>query len=253
MTARLARLLGSRVRSQFLDWSGTWTFTATLVLNHAIGPIIGLVVWTAVQPGDPAIVDYFVALVAVYLVTASFENYTFAEAVYDGRISHDLLKPQPVIIGPAGENIAIRLWLAVFGLPLAVVVGIVAGASYRWPAVLLAVPALLGAAVVRFLWTWLLALTAFWTERVHAIVAFSNILIYLLGGTAVPVAELPEPWRSVAIVLPFHAMNGLPAEIATGAPAGPGYLLLFGWGAVFAVLGAVVWRRGVRRYSAVGA
>jgi ABC-2 type transport system permease protein len=253
VTARLLRLLGLRVRNQFLDWSGSWTFTTTLVINHAIGPLIGLVVWTAVLPGDQTTVNYFVALMGVYLVTASFESYTFSEAVYDGRVSHDLLKPQPVIIGPAGENIAIRIWLAIFGLPLTVMVAVIAGAGYRWSALALAVPALLGAAVVRFLWTWLLALTAFWTERVQAIVAFSNILIYLLGGTAAPIADLPEPWRSVAMVLPFHAMLGLPAEIATGAAVGAAYLLQLGWGITFAALAAVVWRFGIRRYSVVGA
>ncbi|MEV6610649.1 ABC-2 family transporter protein [Kutzneria sp. NPDC051319] len=253
MTTRLARLLGLRVRNQFLDWASSWTFAATLAVNYAIGPLIGLVVWTSVLPGDRNTLNYFVALVGVYLVTASFEDYTFSEAVYDGRVSHDLLKPQPVIIGPAGENIAIRLWLGLFGLPLTIVVAIVAGASYRPSALLLAVPALLGAAIVRFLWTWLLALTAFWTERVHAIVAFSHILAYLLGGTAAPIADLPEPWRSIALALPFYAMLGLPADIATGAPVGAGYLLLLGWGSLFAGLAAVVWRRGIRRYSVVGA
>jgi ABC-2 type transport system permease protein len=214
-------------------------------------------VWSAVLPDSPTAVSYYVALVAVHLLTASFENHTFSEAVYDGRVSHDLVKPQPVIIGPAGENIAIRLWLAIFGLPLVVVTALVVGASYQWSAALLAVPALIGAAVLRFLWTWLLALTAFWTERVHAIVAFGNILIFLLGGTAAPIAELPDPWRSIAQALPFHAMLGLPAEIATGTVHGPdigaALLLQIGWGAAFATAAAVLWRFGVRRYTVIGA
>ncbi|MFJ4923703.1 ABC-2 family transporter protein [Streptomyces sp. NPDC088725] len=257
MTARLPRLLALGVRNQFLEWSGAWWFTVTLVVNHAIGPLIGLVVWSAVLPGNQTAVNYFVALVGVHLLTASFENYTFSESVYDGSVSHDLLKPQPVILGPAGQNIAIRLWLAVFGLPLTVVTALVAGASYRWQAVLLAIPALLCAAVLRFLWTWLLALTAFWTERVHAIVAFGNILIFLLGGIAAPIAELPDPWRSIAMALPFYGMLGLPAEIATGtlhsSTLGATLLLQIGWGTAFAITAAIAWRFGVRRYTVVGA
>jgi ABC-2 type transport system permease protein len=253
VTARLPRLLALRVRNQFLDYLSAWWFVITLVANAAIGPLVGLVVWAAVLPGDHTLVSYFVALGAVQLVTASFENHTFSESVYDGKVSHDLLKPQPVIIEPVGENIALRLWLGVFGLPLVVATGLAFNASYEWRAVLLALPALLGAAVLRFLWTWLLALTAFWTERVHAVVAFGNTMIFLLGGAAAPIAELPSPWRSVAMALPFHAMLGLPAELATGSAPGTALLIQLAWCAVLASLASVAWRRGVRRYTAVGA
>ena len=252
---RTSRLLALAVRYQFLEWAGTWWFTATLVVNYAIGPLIGLVVWSAVLPGDAGIVQYFVALVAVHLLTASFEDYTFAESVYDGKIGHQLLKPQPVVLGPAGENLAIRLWLGLFGLPLTVVVAVVTGASYRWPALVLALPSLVLAAVLRFLWTWLLALAAFWTDRVHAIVALGNILVYLLGGIAAPLGELPGAWQPVASLLPFHAMLGLPAGIAAGTLSGSGTALALqaGWCVVFAGAAVAVWRSGVRRYTAVGA
>jgi ABC-2 type transport system permease protein len=255
--ARLWQLLALRVRNQFLDYLGAWWFIVTLVANHAVGPLIGLVVWTTVLPGNPVMVSYFVALVAVQLLTASFENHTFSESVYDGKVSHDLLKPQPVIIGPAGENIALRLWLGIFGVPLAALTAVAVDASYAWSAALFAVPALLLAALLRFLWTWLLALTAFWTERVHAVVGFGSILIFLLGGAAAPIAELPDPWRSIALALPFHAMLGLPAEIATGTVQGPAIavalLVQLGWSLLFGGAAAVVWRIGVRRYTAVGA
>ncbi|WIX80140.1 ABC-2 family transporter protein [Amycolatopsis carbonis] len=250
---RTGRLLALAVRRQFLEWAGTWWFTASLVVNYAIGPLIGLVVWSAVLPGDARIVRYFVALVAVHLLTASFEDYTFAESVYDGKISARLLEPQPVVLGPAGENLAIRLWLALFGLPLTVVVALVTGATYRWQDVLLALPSLVLAAVLRFLWTWLLALAAFWTERVHAIVALGNILVFLLGGIAAPLADLPASWQSVASLLPFHAMLGLPADIASGTLPASGVALQAGWCVVFALAAVVVWRSGVRRYTAVGA
>ncbi|MEU3982446.1 ABC-2 family transporter protein [Streptomyces sp. NPDC026672] len=252
---RTLRLLALAVRNQFLEWAGTWWFTASLVVNYAIGPLIGLVVWSAVLPGDTGIVRYFVALMAVHLLTASFEDYTFAESVYDGKIGHQLLKPQPVVLAPAGQNLAIRLWLGLFGLPLTVVVALIIGASYRWQAVLLALPSLVLAAVLRFLWTWLLALAAFWTERVHAIVAFGNILVFLLGGIAAPLGELPGGWRTVATLLPFHAMLGLPAGIAAGtlSLSGTAVALQAGWCLVCTAAAVAVWRSGVRRYTAVGA
>lgn len=248
---RILRLAGARTRRQILDWSGGWWFTLTLVANETLGPLVGLFVWTSVFPEDPRVVSYFVALIAVQLMTASYENHTFSESIYQGTVSHELLKPQPVIIGPIGENLAIRIWMTVFGLPLAVLAGFALGASYRWQHLLPALPALLGAAVLRFLFTWTLALCAFWTERVHAVVTFGWVLTFLLGGGAAPVALLPEPWRAVAVTLPFHAMLGLPADLATGT--GGGFGPMIGWIVVFGASAAVVWRAGVRRYTVVGA
>jgi ABC-2 type transport system permease protein len=246
---RLAALLLLRVRYQFLDWSGAWWFALTLACGNVAGPLTGLAVWS----GNAA---YFVALMAVQLLTASYENHTFGNSVYDGKVSHDLLKPQPVVVGPLGENLAIRCWLAVFGLPLAASAAVATGSAYRWSSVLLAMPALLGAAVLRFLWTWLLALAAFWTERVHALATFGNVLVFVLGGAAAPLSELPGPWRSVCRLLPFHPMLGLPADIGTGTVRGPavGAALLtqLAWILVAAAAAVVVWRAGVRRYTAVG-
>ena len=254
---RILRLTALRVRRQFLDWSGAWWFTITLVANESLGPLAGLFVWSAVFPGDPRVVSYFAALIAVQIMTASYENHTFSETVYQGTVSHELLQPQPVVIGPMGENLAIRLWMTLFGLPPAVLAGFLLGATYRRADLLLALPALAGAAVLRFLYTWILALTAFWTERVHAVVTFGGMLVALLGGAVAPVSLLPGPWRAVAQVLPFHAMLGLPADIATGAVTGPAAVAALGrglaWIVAFTVLAAVVWRAGARRYTVVGA
>jgi ABC-2 type transport system permease protein len=254
---RLVRLTALRVRRQFLDWSGGWWFMLTLVANETLGPLVGLFVWSTVFPDDPRVVTYFIALTAVQMMTASYENHTFSETVYEGTVSHELLKPQPVVIGPIGENLAIRVWMTLFGLPVVVVAAFALGASFEWRHLPLAVPALLCAGVLRFLFTWTLALAAFWTERVHAVVTFGWLVTFLLGGAAAPVALLPDPLRAVAVTLPFHAMLGLPADIATGTIGGADAAIALGralgWTLVFGVAAAFVWRAGVRRYTVVGA
>lgn len=254
---RLLLLIVLRVRRQFLDWSGAWWFTVTLAANEALGPLVGLFVWSTVFPNDPRVATYFVALIAVQMMTASYENHTFSETVYQGTISHELLKPQPVVIGPIGENVAIRIWMTLFGLPLAALTGLALGSSYRWQHVLLTIPALVCAGILRFLFTWILALTAFWTERVHAVVSFGGVLTLLLGGSAAPIALLPEPWRTAAAALPFHTMLGLPADIATGTIHGTAAAAALGrglgWIIAFGTLAVMVWRSGVRRYTVIGA
>lgn len=254
---RLLRLTVWAVWRQFLDWSGAWWFALTLAGWQLIGPLIGLFVWSSVFPTEPFVTAYFLALMAIQLGTASYENHTFANSVYDGTVSHELLKPQPVVLRPLAENIAIRIWLLLIGAPVVLLTGVVLSVGYAPRAVLLALPAVLLAALVRFLYTWTLALSAFWTHRVHAVCGFGDVLIFLLGGSAAPVTFLPEPLRSIAEAAPFRAMLGFPGEIATGSVDGVGTLLGYGyqlvWAAVFTCTSLAVWRAGVRRFTAVGA
>ncbi|WUJ72149.1 ABC-2 family transporter protein [Kribbella soli] len=248
---RTAVLLGFRLRQEVLEWSGAWWFLLTLVVQAVVAPLIGLFVWSAVYPDDPTIARYYVAVILVTLMTESFEQHTFSERIYDGTLSHELLRPQPVVIGVIGMNLAIRAWLTLLGAPIVLLTGIALQVGFDWSAVLRSTPYVVLAAVLVFLWTFLLALTAFWTDRVHAVVGFGSQLTFLLGGTAAPIALLPDTWRRIAEVLPFYGMNGLPAEIAAGKGSGSMGCQLI-WVVVLVVVVTVVWRIGVRRYTAVG-
>jgi ABC-2 type transport system permease protein len=246
-------LLGFRVRQEVLEWSGAWWFLATLVVQAVTGPLIGLFVWSAVYPDDPTIGRYYVAIILVTLMTESFEQHTFSERIYDGTISHELLRPQPVVIGVLGANLAIRAWLTFLGAPVVLLTGLSLGTGFHWRSVLLSLPFVVLAAALVFLLTFLLSMTAFWTQRVHSIVGFGHSLLFLFGGTAAPVALLPDGWRQIAEASPFYAMSGLPAELAAyGGSVGRALVLQLSWLVVLLVAVRLVWRAGVRRYTAVG-
>ncbi|HEY3556526.1 MAG TPA: ABC-2 family transporter protein [Kribbella sp.] len=255
--SRVLRLVRLEIWRQIIGWSGAWWFLVTLILGQAVAPLLGLFVWRHVPGAGDRVGSYYLAVICVSLLTASFENHTFAQAIYNGTVAAALLRPQPVVIGPLGENLAIRLWMFVLGIPLLAVVGITAGVSFTPLAVLTAVPALVLAAVLQFLFVWTLAMAAFWTERVHAVVAFGTVLIFLLGGSAAPNAVLPDPLRTIAQVLPFRSMLGFPAELATGtltsADALAGYVVSVLWTTILGGCTVGAWRLGVRRYSTVGA
>ncbi|MGC4938347.1 ABC transporter permease [Kribbella sp. DT2] len=252
---RLLFLIVLRIRREVLEWSGAWWFLLTLTIQAALGPLIGMFVWSAVYPADPYVATYYVALLLVTVMTESFEQHTFSEKIYDGTISHDLLRPQPVVVDVIGANLAIRIWLTVMGIPLALLAGIAFGASLSWVAVLAAAPVLVLGAVLRFCFVFVLAMAAFWTERVHAITGFGWTLTSLLGGTIAPLAFLPGPLRELGQVLPFYGMLGLPADIVAGRTEGvlSGIAYQAAWIAGFAAVAVLLWRAGIRRYTVVGA
>lgn len=249
------RLLEAYIRSSFLVWLAWRSFGFTLTVNQAVPPLIGLAVWTAAVPGTE-MASYFVVLLFVRLMTVSYENHTFSERIYSGELADDLLRPHPVVLQPLGENVAIRIWHVIIALPLLLGVVWLAPVQVAWQDLALALPALLLALAIRFLFTYTLALSAFWTERAHSVVGLGSTLLFLLGGEAAPVAVLPEGIRAWAEALPFRAMMGFPAEIATGQLSGRslvgGYVWQLVWLLVFGWLSRVVWQAGVRRYTVVG-
>lgn len=253
---RLLYLLASYIRREFLQWMASRAFLATLVIEQAVTPLLGLAVWSAALHGSTEISTYYVALLAVQLMTVSYEHHTFSNGIYAGAVSEDLLRPQPVVITTLGSNVALRIWHLLIGLPLIVIMGVAAGVAFAAPSALMAIPAILLAAALRFLFTYILALSAFWTQQAHGVVGFGETLIFLLGGSAAPITLLPASLRSIGEALPFRAMLGFPAEIAAGNLPGARIVEGYAWQAIWIVVlaGAVraVWRSGVRRYTAVG-
>lgn len=251
-----SQLVAAWARLYFLSWLAGRSWTLSLVAYRVVPPLIGLAVWRTALPGRPDIAGYYVVLLFVRLVVDSPENYTVSPRIYDGSLTEDLLRPRPVVLNPLGWNLGIRAYNLVIVAPIAVLVGLLVGANLRPTKLLLAVPALVLAATIRFLFTYTLALTAFWTQRADAVVNGGQVLIFLLGGEAAPLLFLPRQLRLFAAVLPLRFMIGFPAEVASGLSRGPaiwhGYAVQAAWVAAALVLNRWVWQAGLRRYTAVG-
>lgn len=242
-------------RNSLQCWS--WrSFLITLVVGQAVTPLLGLFVWSAALPGSTAVSTYYVALLVVSLMTVSYEHHTLSNGIYAGTLGTVLLQPQPVVVDYLGQNIALRLWHIIFGIPLIVVASALTGVGFDPAEILIALPAVVIAAALRFVFTFTLALSALWTERAHGTVGFGETLIFLLGGSAAPVQFLPHPFRILGEALPFWSMLGMPAEIAAGTLSGAGLIracaVQLGWLLVGIALACRVWRNGIRRFTALG-
>lgn len=253
---RAMRLVSGYAERSFLGWLAGRGFLVTLVANQAITPLIGLAVWTTALPGQASISTYFVAVLVVRLATVSYEHHTIANRIYEGELADDLLRPHPLALEWIGNSLATRCWHLIFAMPVVLLVVVFGGIAFSVRNVAMALPALLLAAVLRFCFTTSLALSALWTERAHGVVGLGELLIFLLGGEAAPVPFLPDAVRPWAEVMPFRAMLGFPAELASGSLTGNAIWVGFAWqGCWIALMVAVVtilWRRGVQRHIAVG-
>ena len=235
---------------------------------QVLEPLVFLVVWTAVSRSSGGTVGgftqndfsaYFITLMIVNHVTYTWIIYEFEYRVRHGSLSFALLKPMHPVHSDIVANVCSKTITTPMMLVVAIVLTLLFKPSFHlalW-AVLAFVPTLVLAYVMRFMVEWTLALAAFWTTRVSAVNQGYYVAALFLSGQMAPLALLPHPVQVAANLLPFRWMISFPVEVFLGrltpieVITGLG-VQLFGVGVAFVLL-RIVWRAGVRVYSAVGA
>ena len=227
--------------------------------------LIYLFVWSAaagegtvggLTQGDLA--AYYVVLILVNQLTFSSNNWTVGDAIRYGRMNLLLLRPLSPLYDALASEVAVKVVFLTFALPLVAVLALILRPEIEITGqnALAFVPALVLAWALRFFWGYWLALLAFWATRADGLLALQESLIFLLGGQVAPVALLPPVMQTLAVILPFRYMVGFPVEVLTGqldaAGLRTGFAIQAGWLLVAVAVFVVLWRAGVRRYSAVG-
>jgi len=251
-------------RFAVLIW-GVWGF---------VGPLISLAVWTAAtQARGGAVANaatgatfsradfaaYFLTFMIFSHFTMSWDAFEFAFRIKSGGLSPHLLKPVHPIHQDASRNISFKLVTGSMLLPVWILLFFMLRPTppASVGSLLLAVPALLLSAVMRYIWQYALAAIAFWTTRVDAINQLYFTLDAFLSGRIAPLTLLPGLLGAAAYYSPFRAMGAFPVELAMGrVPPGeilPGFIIQIVWLLVAILVLRVVWAAGIKQYSAVGA
>ena len=106
-----------------------------------------------------------------------------------------------------------------------------------------------------FLFQSLIAALCFWSEKASALERLQFIPFVFLSGLLAPLTAFPPAVRAWAQWTPFPSLIDFPARVLAGQSvdllAGFGTQLL--WIALLLPLVQLLWRAGVRRYSAMGA
>jgi len=238
------------------------------MIGQVLEPLVYLIVWSIVSNTSGGSVGnyttkefagYFIVLMLVNQFTYTWIMYEFEYRVRQGALSFALLRPVHPIHSDLADNVSSKLITLPIMILIAAGLAVIFHASISpapW-AIALFIPVLLLAFMVRFLIEWTLALAAFWTTRVGAINQTYFVLMLFLSGQIAPLTLLPSPVRVAAGILPFRWMIGFPVELLLGRLTLVETLTGLGAQAAWLLAGFVllriVWRAGVRIYSAVGA
>jgi ABC-2 type transport system permease protein len=238
------------------------------LIGLVLEPVIYLVVWTTVArsgggevggytPGDFA--AYFIVFMFVNHATFTWVMWEYEYRIKHGALSAMLLRPIHPIHSDIADNVSYKLLTLIVLIPTAIALSLAFRPTFNlvpWAAIAF-IPALVLAFVMRFLIEWTIALAAFWTTRVTAINQIYYVGVLLLAGWIAPLSLLPAPLQTLATLLPFRWMLSFPVELLLGRLSQQDALVGFGaqalWLVIAFVLLRVVWRAGLRQYSAVGA
>jgi ABC-2 type transport system permease protein len=240
-------------------------FFFLLAFMWMVPPLIYLFVWMTAA-GDEGIGDfsrgvfvgYYLVLIVVNQLTYSQTNWTVGDQIRSGTMNIHLLRPISPVFDAIASEIAGKVVYMVFIIPITLMLGWLLHPEIHtnWQLVFLGVLATMLAWALRFAWGYWIALLAFWSTRANALLAVQDSLTFLLAGQVAPISLLPGALKSLAVVLPFRYMIGFPVEVLTGQVSGvalvTGFAIQAAWLAATLVVLALMWRAGLRQYSAVG-
>jgi ABC-2 type transport system permease protein len=260
-------------RFWMVNWAEQWQYRANLLMYLAywvVFPIVYLTVWSAIAAGSPGgavqgmtardFAAYYLTLLVVDIATSSITIHILAYKIQDGTVANELLRPvHPILTGTLVNNLAFKaLQLTIFVPVWLLFIRLFDPAlTYTLQSALLTLPALALGFLLAFLLDSLVTLLAFWTTRVFALNELVFAVAKLFSGLFVPLALLPGWMQSIAEVLPFRLWISFPAQMLLnkldGATIAAGFVQQIVWLVIFFAAFQFVWKRALKRFSAVGA
>ena len=241
--------------------------TYMYLLGMVAEPVIYLVVWSTIADESGGSVGgltagefaaYYIVWTLVRTMNIVFTPYGWEWRIREGQLSGQLLRPLHPIHYDIAEFAGGKIPWVLFYLPIAVVLTVVFNPTFdvRPAEIAVFVVAIWGAYLIRTFNQSALGLITFWTTRVGALFSLYIVLELLLSGRLVPLTLMPDWAQTVAWLLPFRWTFYFPIETLVGdlsnAELLGGLALQVFWILVGIGIFSLVWRRAIRRYSAVG-
>lgn len=235
-------------------------------------PLIMMGIWVPAAANGklgmtgPEVARYYLAVFFVRQFTIVWVIYHFEWLVVTGRLSPMLLQP----INPLFRFFFAHLSEQAARLPIviAMIIGVIflypaathdaSGALWlpSWSNVLSVIGLIYFTLVLRYLLQCILCTLAFWTERSSQFETALFLPYMYMSGLFAPLEAFDESVRNIVLWTPFPYMLWFPANILTGRseiPLWQGLAVMTMWAVIFFIIHRVLWKLGLRQYSAMGA
>lgn len=257
------RIVGALLGSQYAHMLEYRAEIALWALSGVL-PFIMLSLWgaSAARPGlglDGVGLDrYFLSAFLVRQFSVVWVVYAFEEDALLGRLSPYLLQPLHPLWRYVAAHLGEQLTRLPFAMAIAAVFFLIQPQALWIPSpaqVLLACLATWMAFAIGFLLQSVIASLCFWSEKASALERLLFIPFLFLSGLLAPLAAFPPAVQAVVQWTPFPYLIDFPARVLAGDTVNlaGGFAAQLAWLGVLLPLVLVLWKAGVRRYSAMGA
>lgn len=245
-------------------------YPATVViwlLTDLLPAFIMPLVWLGAYNGraqisgyDPSqMVMYYLVVVFLASFITSHLMWDIATEIKEGQFSLYLVRPFSYFQHQLVRNLAWRVMRTSLFIPM----GLLLFAYYRhhfsadnlylgwhvWVAVGLG-------HLLSFVFVYAMALIALWVQEVYSIFGLYYFPMIFLSGQLTPLSVLPDWANTLANILPFRYTTGFPAELIVGKlspSAGTAQIgIQLGYTVLLYFVGRLMWRSGLKKYTAVG-
>lgn len=183
-----------------------------------------------------------------------------AREIRDGNLKKYLMQPIEMIPYLLAYRIAHKIaYIVMSAAPYALLFWLCRDYLPEWPdngtlacyAVSLVLAFLIG-----FFFEASIGMIGFWFLEVTSFLYVINTLSFFVSGHMFPLDLLPAPWDSILKALPFSYLAYFSAAVFVGKITGEellwGLVIEALWAAAFVIMAQVLYRRGLRHYSAYG-
>lgn len=265
------------MKSEWLKWQQTiqiaWSKYTAYRLNfflQVLGPAIVFFfikynLWSSIYGGDESLVikgynfqemiTYHTWAMIVGLLAQGHTAMNLAEEIRLGKISTYLIYPFHFWQFHTAHFMAFQLLqLCISGLTLALIVSV---GLMDWPSWEFLWQGLLYSTVVGFFWfalQYFTGILGFWLEETWILRVILSIVASFLSGAILPLDLYPEAFVRILDYTPFPYLTYYPIRVFMGDTSSllQGYLILSFWMVVVCWVNSLIWRRGVRLYTAAG-
>jgi len=235
-------------------------------LSSAMGLITIMATWLASDKEiiggytKSQLVSYYFFMYIISQIIGWYICWGIRESIMNGSISNFLIKPLNYIkylfIHELSYKIINMATQIIVGTILIIIIRSYLEFIITPKIIIEIIPVLIIGIGINFLSHFILGCTTFFFLESHFIIFFYEILSLTLNGLFIPLSFFPNNVLSVIKYSPFRFTYSLPAELIFNKLDSKEYLisLIIGvaWVLILAMLAYLIWKKGLKKYSAYG-
>lgn len=227
------------------------SFIAPLVMMWILNGLPGQFV-NGMSKND--LISYYLTTSILYLFLNSKIDSYVKESIQLGEIANYLVKPINFWSVAFVKDISGRFIKFVFGLPLFILLVFIYSLQLNFDLnyLSLTISMLTISFFLSFTLAFSVGLLAFWLEEVWGIQNVKEVAIVLLSGIALPYTFFPLALQKFLIFTPFPYLINWPLHKGFSGNLTLEFVMAMAWLLAFLLLNWFVWKKGIKKYSALG-